>query len=225
MSQRIEKIESSEKTFKNKKALVEALIFASRGIDRNTIKFIVQIGDAELEQILKELSEEYAKDFHGIELKEIEGYLRFYTKGEFSNLVSKVAKRRNLGSLSFSQLEVAIFLAVRKFATKLEIDSMRGKDSTNLIKQLLASGVIKRRKSGRTFIYSLTDTFRDESMIEELVRQAGGASFESIAKNIFETEPEKTDEVNELNTESNGINGINNGINIESDDNIRNDED
>lgn len=213
-----QEIESSEKTFEKKKALVEALIFASRGIDKNAIKSIVQIGDGELEQILKEISEEYAKDSHGIELKEIEGYLRFYTKGEFSNLVSKVAKRRNLGSLSFSQLEVAIFLAVRKFATKLEIDSMRGKDSTNLIKQLLASGVIKRRKSGRTFIYSLTDTFKDESMIEELVRQAGGASFESIAKNIFETESEKTDEMNELINESNDIN-------IESDNNIGNAED
>ncbi|MFN3691998.1 MAG: SMC-Scp complex subunit ScpB [Fervidobacterium sp.] len=218
MDQEVEKIESSEKTFEKQKAQVEALIFASRGIDKKAIKSIVQIKDVDLEQILKELSEEYAKDFHGIELKEIEGYFRFYTKREFSDLVSKVAKRRNLGSLSFSQLEIAIFLAVRKFATKLEIDSMRGKDSTNLIKQLLASGVIKRRKSGRTFIYSLTDTFKDESMIEELVRQAGGASFESIAKNIFENESEKTDELNELSDESNDIN-------TETDDNIENAED
>lgn len=179
--------------YERKKAIVEALIFASRGIDKDMIKNFTHIEDAELNQILGDIFQEYAKNFHGIELKEIEGYLRFYTKSEFSSVVSKVAKRRNLGNLSPSQLEVAIFLSVRKFATKLEIDSMRGKDSTNLIKQLLASGVIKRRKSGRTFVYSLTDTFKDESMIEELVRQAGGASFESIAKNIFEPENELGD--------------------------------
>lgn len=179
---------NNEEKFQEQKALVEAIIFASRGIDRQTIKSLTEIPDDQLEDIIRQIFEDYSSNEHGIELKEIEGYLRFYTKAKFSSVVSKVSKRRNLGSLSPSQLEIAIFLAVRKQATKLEIDSMRGKDSTNIIKQLLVSGVIKRRKSGRTFVYSLTDTFKDESMIEELVRQAGGASFESIAKNIFEPE-------------------------------------
>lgn len=173
------------------KALIEAIIFVSRGVDKQTLKDLTELSEEELEAIVKEIVNDYSSKEHGIELKEIEGYLRFYTKSKFSNVVSKVARRRNLGSLSPSQLEIAIFLAVRKQATKLEIDSMRGKDSTNLIKQLLVSGVIKRRKYGRTFIYSLTDAFKDESMIEELVRQAGGASFESIAKNMFEPEEDK----------------------------------
>ncbi|MCX7653992.1 MAG: SMC-Scp complex subunit ScpB [Fervidobacterium sp.] len=182
----------NKEILEEKKALIEALIFASRGIDKQTIKNLTNFQEDEIDNIISQIVDEYSSSSHGIELKEIEGYLRFYTKSKFSNFVSKVAKRRNLGSLSPAQLEVAIFLAVRKQATKLEIDSMRAKDSTNLIKQLLVSGVIKRRKSGRTFVYSLTDTFKDESMIEELVRQAGGASFESIAKNLFEPEVENT---------------------------------
>lgn len=178
----------SQYNIKNKKALIESIIFASRGISKENISTLTEIPLEEIELLINEIKEDYSSENHGIELREIEGYLRFYTKPQFSSIVSKVAKRRYLGSLSSSQLEIAIFLAVRKQATKLEIDSMRGKDSTNIIKQLLASGVIKRRKSGRTFIYSLTETFKDESMIEELVRQAGGASFESIAQNIFEPE-------------------------------------
>ncbi|MFN4224598.1 MAG: SMC-Scp complex subunit ScpB [Fervidobacterium nodosum] len=174
--------------YNTKKALIESIIFASRGISKENISTLTEIPLEEIELLINEIKEDYSSENHGIELREIEGYLRFYTKPQFSSIVSKVAKRRYLGSLSPSQLEIAIFLAVRKQATKLEIDSMRGKDSTNIIKQLLASGVIKRRKSGRTFIYSLTETFKDESMIEELVRQAGGASFESIAQNIFEPE-------------------------------------
>lgn len=178
----------SQYNTKTKKALIESIIFASRGISKENISTLTEIPLEEIELLINEIKEDYSSENHGIELREIEGYLRFYTKPQFSSIVSKVAKRRYLGSLSPSQLEIAIFLAVRKQATKLEIDSMRGKDSTNIIKQLLASGVIKRRKSGRTFIYSLTETFKDESMIEELVRQAGGASFESIAQNIFEPE-------------------------------------
>lgn len=57
---------------------------------------------------------------------------------------------------------------------------MRGRDSANIIRQLLSSGVVKRRKVGRGYVYSLTETFKDESMIEELIRQAGGASFEVL---------------------------------------------
>ncbi len=182
----------SQYNTKNKKALIESIIFASRGISKEKISTLTEIPLEEIELLIKEIKEDYSSENHGIELREIEGYLRFYTKPQFSSIVSKVVKRRYLGSLSPSQLEIAIFLAVRKQATKLEIDSMRGKDSTNIIKQLLASGVVKRRKSGRTFVYSLTETFKDESMIEELVRQAGGASFESIAQNIFEPEDQSS---------------------------------
>ncbi|WP_448376525.1 SMC-Scp complex subunit ScpB [Fervidobacterium sp.] len=167
-------------------SLIEALIFASRGISKSTLLELTEISEDELDKILEYLKAKYSSQEHGIELKQIEDYYRFYTKPQFSDVVSKVAKRRNLGSLSPSQLEIAVFLAVRRQATKLEIDSMRGKDSSNLIKQLLVSGVIKRRKLGRTFVYSLTDTFKDESMIEELIRQAGGASFENIGKMFFE---------------------------------------
>ena len=185
-------------------SLIEALIFASRGISKSTLLELTEISEDEINEIIGYLKEKYASEEHGIELKQIEDYYRFYTKPHFSDVVSKVAKRRNLGSLSPSQLEVAVFLAVRRQATKLEIDSMRGKDSSNLVKQLLVSGVIKRRKLGRTFVYSLTDTFKDESMIEELIRQAGGASFESIGKMFFEnTEPQEQNSQNEQIEEAN----------------------
>ncbi|MGQ9856526.1 MAG: SMC-Scp complex subunit ScpB [Fervidobacterium sp.] len=176
-------------------SLVEAIIFASRGISKTLLIELTELPEEKLDEVLKYLQERYSGEEYGVELKQIEDYYRFYTKPQFSDFVSKVAKRRNLGSLSPSQLEIAVFLAVRRQATKLEIDSMRGKDSSNLIKQLLVAGVIKRRKLGRTFVYSLTDTFKDESMIEELVRQAGGASFESIGKDLFETsEPSESQE-------------------------------
>lgn len=190
-------------------ALVEAIIFASRGISKALLVELTELSEEKLDEILKYLQERYSGEEYGVELKQIEDYYRFYTKPQFSDFVSKVAKRRNLGSLSPSQLEIAVFLAVRRQATKLEIDSMRGKDSSNLIKQLLVAGVIKRRKLGRTFVYSLTDTFKDESMIEELVRQAGGASFEIIGKDLFETpeasaSQEKTTQDSSENTATQG---------------------
>ncbi|ODN29967.1 SMC-Scp complex subunit ScpB [Fervidobacterium thailandense] len=168
------------------KALIEALIFASRGITLEQLAQVSGIDKEEVGRIVEELIEEYKKPIHGVELKEIEGFFRFYTKSDFSDWISKVARKRHLGSLTPAQLEIAIFLAVKKGATKFEIDSMRGRDSANLLRQLLSSGVIKRRKVGRGYVYSLTETFKDESMIEELIRQAGGASFEALLATVNE---------------------------------------
>jgi len=114
----------SQYNTKTKKALIESIIFASRGISKENISTLTEIPLEEIELLINEIKEDYSSENHGIELREIEGYLRFYTKPQFSSIVSKVAKRRYLGSLSPSQLEIAIFLAVRKQATKLEIDSM-----------------------------------------------------------------------------------------------------
>ncbi len=169
----------------NKKALVEAVLLASRGVNIETLKEVVSAPEEEILSIIEELKREYSSEEHGVELKEIEGFYRFYTKPEYFKYVSKVVKRRNLGNLSSGQLEIAIFLAVRKNATKLEIDSMRGKDSAGLLKQMLESGIIRRKKQGRTFVYYLTETFKEETMIEDLIKKAGGASFDSLGSEIF----------------------------------------
>ncbi len=169
----------------NKKALVEAVLLASRGVNIETLKEITDTSEEEILSIIEELKKEYSSDVHGVELKEIEGFYRFYTKPEYFKDVSKVVRRKNLGNLSSGQLEIAIFLSVRKSATKLEIDSMRGKDSSGLLKQMLESGIIRRKKQGRTFVYYLTETFKEETMIDEVIKKAGGASFDSLGSEIF----------------------------------------
>lgn len=174
-----------------KRALVESLIFASRGLDVGTLVEITGLDDGEVRSILSALMEDYRSDAHGIELKEIDGYYRFYTKPDYAKYVSKVARRRNLGALSPAQLEIVVFLAARRQATKLEIDSMRGKDCAAILKQLLSSGVVRRRKVGRGYVYSLTETFREESMIDELLRQTGASNFDQLFAPI---EPDEASE-------------------------------
>lgn len=203
-----------------KRALIEALIFASRGMTLEQLVNVSGLDEDEVKRILAELAEEYRKPFHGVELKEIEGFFRFYTKNELSAWISKVARRRHLGSLTPAQLEIAIFLAVKKGATKVEIDSMRGRDSANLLRQLLSAGVVKRRKVGRGYVYSLTETFKDESMIEELIRQAGGASFEALlssTRNDSTTvvEDERTVQMESFNGAGNAEGSIMNSSNIQ----------
>ncbi|ONN26660.1 transcriptional regulator [Thermosipho affectus] len=161
-------------------AIVESLIFASKGIQKEKIIEITQIDEKKLEEIIKNLEKKYnLNEESGIELRNIDGYIKFFTKKKFSTYVEKVVKRRSLSTLSTSQLEIVIFLASTKNATKKEIDGIRGKDSTNIIKQLLMNGVIKRKKKGRKYIYSLTETFKEETFIEDLLVELGGVQFDA----------------------------------------------
>jgi len=164
---------------KNQIALIEAIIFASRGIKKQDLEKLTSISEKDLDEIIDFLQKNYNNsEEHGIELRNIDGYLRFYSKENFSEILSKIVRKRSLNSLSNSQLEIVLLLTTRNKMTKTEIDNIRGKDSYNILKQLLSSGVIKRHKKGRAYVYSLTDVFKDETMIEELVSNLGGAELD-----------------------------------------------
>lgn len=166
---------------KEKIALIEAIIFASKGISIQKLSELTNIDQDEINKIIEHLYSKYNNNSEsGIELKNIDGYLKFYTKKQYSSYIEKVVKRRSLSTLTNQQLEIVILLATKKEATKKEIDGIRGKDSTNILKQLLYSGVIKRKKSGRSYIYSLTETFKEETLIEELIEELGGAQLDTF---------------------------------------------
>ncbi|MDN5324522.1 MAG: segregation and condensation protein [Thermosipho sp. (in: thermotogales)] len=164
---------------KSQIALIEALIFASRGIKKQDLIKLANVSETELDEIIDYLQNKYNNsEEHGIELRNVDGFLRFYSKETFSEILSKIVRKRSLNNLSDTQLEIVLLLATKKKLTKTEIDNIRGKDSYIILKQLLSSGVIKRYKKGRGYIYSLTDVFKDETMIEELVKNFGGAEFD-----------------------------------------------
>ncbi|MBO8160347.1 MAG: SMC-Scp complex subunit ScpB [Thermosipho sp. (in: Bacteria)] len=164
---------------KDQIALVEAIIFASRGIKKQDLLNLTNFSEELLDKIINYLQNKYNNsEEHGIELRDIDGFFRFYSKESFSNTLSKIIKKRSLNSLSETQLEIVLLLATHKKMTKPEIDNIRGKDSYNVLKQLLSSGVIKRYKKGRGYIYSLTDVFKDETMVEELVKDLGGVNID-----------------------------------------------
>lgn len=161
-------------------ALIEALIFASRGISIQKLNEITSIKLSEIENIIDYLLKKYNDNTtSGIELKNIDGYLKFYTKKIYAPYIEKIVKRRSLNTLTNQQLEIVVLLASKEKASKREIDEIRGKDSTNILKQLLLNGVIKRRKVGRKYVYSLTETFKEETLIEELLDELGGARLDT----------------------------------------------
>jgi len=148
----------------NKLAMVEALLFASkRGIDLNQLSQIIESPKAEALSLLEELREKYAQETHGVKLGQVGKLYSFYTKPEYAETVAKLVIRP-MEKLTPSQLEVLAVVARKGPVKKSQIDEIRGKGSDNQVIELLAMGLVRRKRAkgpGRPFAYSVTELFYD----------------------------------------------------------------
>ncbi|HOD90987.1 MAG TPA: SMC-Scp complex subunit ScpB [Thermotogota bacterium] len=148
----------------NKLAMVEALLFASkRGIDLNQLSQIIESPKAEALSLLEELREKYAQETHGVKLGQVGKLYSFYTKPEYAETVAKLVIRP-MEKLTPSQLEVLAVVAKKGPVKKSQIDEIRGKGSDNQVIELLAMGLVRRKRAkgpGRPFAYSVTELFYD----------------------------------------------------------------
>jgi segregation and condensation protein B len=87
---------------------------------------------------------------------------RLVTRPEHSDILSKTRYVLESAPLSKSQLEVASLLAYRGPSTKVDIDTVRGVNSVQPVKTLLARGIIERKgESHGSTVYALTQGFWD----------------------------------------------------------------
>ena len=148
-------------------ASVEAAIFASKGISLRKLCRIFKIKEGEMLNVIEKIKEEYSKELHGIELREIDGKYRFYTKKEFGNIATKAAGK-SFSKLTSSQLEIVVILIMHGDLSRKEIDQIRGKDSSNILRSLVEMRVLRRKRKGRSVLYTFTRSFKESSIYEEL---------------------------------------------------------
>ncbi len=154
----------------NLKALVEALIFAARGM---TLEKLAKITGSDMEAVAKavdELVQEYSSQDHGVELKKVGDVYRFYTKPEYSQVISKTTKTF-YAKLSSSQMEIIAAILLNGPSTIQALNELRGKDSSAVVRSLHKSGVLVRKKLSNTYVYNLNESFRDFLMIEGVLDQ------------------------------------------------------
>ncbi len=148
----------------NKVAMIEALLFASKkGIDLNQLSQISESAKSETQSLLEELREKFAHEEHGVKLERVGKLYSFYTKPEYAESVAKLVIRP-MEKLTPSQLEVLAVIAKKGPVKKSQVDEIRGKGSDNQVVELLAMGLVRRKRAkgpGRPFAYSITELFYD----------------------------------------------------------------
>ena len=151
------------------KAQIEALIFATRGVSIEQLSKWTGRNPEELQILLEEIRQHFLDPSHGVELKKMGQFYRFYTKANCADLVAKSVKNV-YSKLTSSQLEVIAAVILNGPCSKQTIDEMRGRDSYFVLKSLHKMGILRRKRSKKNaYLYEISDAFKDSVMLEEML--------------------------------------------------------
>ncbi len=149
------------------KAVVEGLLFVvgDEGISIKQISDILEISEEEVSNLIKELENDYESDERGITLKRYGSLYKLATKEIHSSYYKKLSEISDAKTLSQSALETLAIIAYNEPVTRLQVDELRGINSSQMIRNLIAKDLVKVvGKSdglGHPTLYGITNQFLD----------------------------------------------------------------
>lgn len=149
------------------KKVIEALLFVSdKPLLNREIKAVIKNDlpeNIKVEDIMKELQQEYEQLDRSFELKFVADGWTFATKSQYSSWIKILLKEKTILKLSPSAMEVLAIIAYKQPITRAEIDNVRGVDSGGVIDTLTDRKFIKivgrKETLGRPLLYGTTQEF------------------------------------------------------------------
>ncbi|MBR3627406.1 MAG: SMC-Scp complex subunit ScpB [Elusimicrobia bacterium] len=149
------------------KKIIESLLFVSdKPLLNREIKAVIKDDlpeNIKIEDIMKEMQQEYVQLNRAFELKFVADGWTFATKPEYSNWIKKLLKEKTILKLSPSAMEVLSIIAYKQPITRAEIDNIRGVDCGGVIDTLTDRKFIKivgrKETLGRPLLYGTTQEF------------------------------------------------------------------
>ena len=170
-------------------AAVEAIVYVAD--EPVTVEQIAaSLGGAShyaVRQALGALQEQYRGDEHGIEIREIAGGFKMFTKPEHHETVRRFVKALTPPlKLSMAALETLATVAYRQPITLPEIQQIRGVDATAAVKTLLDRKLVttsgRKNVIGRPILYRTTRDFLKQFGLSGLDELPSIEEFEELAR-------------------------------------------
>ncbi|CAI3339824.1 SMC-Scp complex subunit ScpB [Enterococcus cecorum] len=147
---------------------LEALLFVAgdEGMSINELSYVLSLSTEQVFEGLVQLNQKYKEDETcAIELKEYANRYMMTTKGKYQNLLQKNSQSPMAARLSQAALETLAVIAYKQPLTRMEVDQIRGVNSSASIQKLLNFQLIEEKGRlevpGRPRIYATTDYFMD----------------------------------------------------------------
>ena len=149
------------------KALLEGLLFV-KGSEGLSLEEIINITKEEPEKIknaLKELYNDYQSEERGIQLELLGNRYKLTTKEIHKDIYKSLVTEEENSNLSQSALETLAIIAYNEPITRIEIDEIRGINSSHMVRKLVSRDLIEEKgrsdAPGRPILYGVTDKFLD----------------------------------------------------------------
>ena len=149
------------------KAIIEGLLFLSgdEGLTLEDLCKILEKSEEEVKTTIKSLFEDYDNADRGIQLEYLGNHFKLTTKKEHKEYYKKLVTYEENSVLSESSLETLAIIAYNSPITRVDIDNIRGVNSSYIVRKLLLKGLIEETgrsdAPGRPRLYSVTSKFLD----------------------------------------------------------------
>ncbi len=151
----------------NKQAILEGLLFVvgEEGLTLSQIEDILSLTEDEAKELLLDLKKSYETDDRGIRIDFLGNAFKLTTKKEHKEYFQKLIENPETNILSQSALETLAIIAYNQPVTRIQVDEIRGVSSSQMIRKLVAKGLVKELGRsdlpGRPILYKTTSEFLD----------------------------------------------------------------
>jgi segregation and condensation protein B len=175
-------------TNEERKAALEAIIYAAD--EPATIdQLATALGDEKLavQSSLDELVASYASEYRGIEIREVAGGFKLYTKPQHHDVVRRFIKSlRPPLRLTMPALETLAVISYKQPVTGPEIGEIRGVNTSGVLKTLLDKRLIttagRKEVIGRPILYRTSKEFLMRFGLSDLGELPSLKEFEALAR-------------------------------------------
>ncbi len=178
------------------KALIEGLLFVSGedGLTLNELSNILNKDKEQVKEVIKELYNDYEDENRGIKLEYLGNHFKLTTKKEHKEYYKKLVEEEENSTLSQAALEVLAIIAYNEPITRIDVDNIRGVNSSYAIRKLMLKGLVedvgRSEAAGRPKLYGVTTKFLDYfglGTIEELPKIEIKENEIDTETNLFES--------------------------------------
>jgi len=151
----------------NKIAVLEGLLFVvgEDGLTINQIVDILDVDNEEAKELISKLKEKYESETSGIRINFLGNTFKLTTKNEHREYYQKLIENPESSILSQAALETLAIVAYNQPITRIDVDEIRGVSSGQIMRKLVAKGLIKEigrsDAVGRPILYKTTSEFLD----------------------------------------------------------------
>lgn len=148
-------------------SIIEGLLYVQGdlGLTLKQIEEILEIDEEQAKEAVLNLKNYYVENNRGLRINFLGNTIKLTTSEEHKDYYKKLIEDSSTNNLSQSALETLAIIAYNEPITRASVDSLRGVDSSYVMRRLLAKGFIKEcGKSdlpGRPILYKTTDEFLD----------------------------------------------------------------